>query len=152
MNALELLFADIYEYNEKTRKCENDFKQLKNFGNYLDDRLKQLTVKRTYTLKFPLNLLCKNKMIVDDLNKSEEITQYNQEINEYNSLLDANKALNKYLNSLQLEIGLIADSLTFDIYLDCCKDKYPEMANETEYNNIQDKLKGFKEYLYSQVK
>lgn len=151
MNALELLFADIYEFNDKAQKCENDFKRLKNLGNYLDNRFKQITAKRTYTFKFPFNLICKNKMIINDLNDPDEIEKYNKEISEYNNLLDNTKKLNQHLNSLQLEIGLIADGLSFDDYLECCE-KYPEMANEAEYNNIQDKLKGFKKYLYNQVK
>lgn len=151
MNALELLFSDIYEFNDKARECINNYKRLKNFESYLNDRLKQLTAKRTYTLKFPFNLISK-RLIVDDLNDPEEIEEFNRETHEFNSLLDYTKKLDKHLHTLKMEIGLIADGLTFDIYLDCCKDKYTNMANKAEYNNIQDKLKCFKEYLYNQVK
>lgn len=150
MNTLELLFADIYEFNDQTHKLLNDYKRLKNLDSYLNDRFKQLTAKRIYTLKFPFNLVHK-KMIIDDLNNPEEIKKYNKEIHEYNNLLDDTKKLNQHLNTLQIEIGLIADALTFDDYLECCE-KYPEMKSEEEYDNIQDKLKGFKEYLHNKVK
>lgn len=150
MNILELLFADIYEFNDQTHKLLNDYKRLKNLDSYLNDRFKQLTANRIYTLKFPFNLH-KSKMIIDDLSDPKEITKYNNEVHEFNSLVDNVKRLNQHLNSLQIEIGMLADSLTFDDYLECCKD-YPEMSSKEEYNNIQDKLKGFKEYLYKQIK
>ena len=150
MNALELLFADICEYNDKGQKLLNDYKRLRNLDNYLNDRLKRLTAKRTYTLKFPFNLIHK-KIFVDDMNDSKEIATYNKEVHEFNSLLDDIKKLNQHLKSLKMEIGLIADGLTFDDYLECCKD-YPTIKNEEEYNNIQNHLKPFKEHLYKQVK
>lgn len=150
MNKLELLFADIYKFNDQAHKLLNDYKRLKNLDSYLNDRFKQLTSNRIYTLKFPFNLH-KSKMIIDDLSDPKEITKYNNEVHEFNSLADNVKRLNQHLNSLQIEIGMLADSLTFDDYLECCKD-YPEMSSKEEYNNIQDKLKGFKEYLYKQIK
>lgn len=150
MNALELLFYDICQYNDKAQECKNNYKRLENFDSYLNDRFKQLTAKRIYTLKFPFNLVHK-KMIVDDLNDPKEIEKFNRETREFNSLLDYTKKLETRLDTLQIEIGLIADALTFDDYLECCKD-YPNMKNKEEYDNIQDKLKGFKEYLHNKVK
>lgn len=151
MNTLELLFSDIYEFNDKSQENKNNYKRLKNFESYLNNRSKQIVTKRAYKLKFPFNLLCKNKMIVDDLSNPEEIDEYNKEIHEYNNLLDDTKKLNQHLNTLKIEIGVLADYLSFDDYLECCE-KYPEMKSKEEYNNIQDKLKGFKEYLHNQVK